>query len=170
MVVIPLIYIGYGRATLHMPTTGAFEPLAGALGIQANVRGTFFDGAGRIAGGYADIGHFTTQADIDAGWQLVDLVKATDKPVLSEDAAFNLLAGKTVIANPTQLLNLALGGHFDSTAMVRMIEERAFGMIIFRAQFYPVDVLQAIARNYEQTDTVSMNGFSYLILYPREAP
>jgi hypothetical protein len=52
--------------------------------------------------------------------------------------------------------------------MIRMIEDKAFGLVIFRAQFYPVDVLQAIARNYHQTDTVEMNGFSYLILTPKE--
>jgi hypothetical protein len=169
MVAIPLLYVGYGRATLHLPTTGAvFEQVAQALGVQANAQNGFYDSAGRIAGGYADIGHLTTQADIDAGWRIVELVRATDKPVLSEDAAFNLLAGKQVIGNPTQLLNLAHDGHFDSTAFVQMIEEQAFGLIIFRAQFYPVDVLQAIGRNYEQTDEIVMNGFKYLILYPRE--
>ena len=168
LVVIPLLYIGYGRATLHMPTTGAiFEPLASALAITPNAQNGFYDSAGRIAGGYADIGHLTTQTDIDAGWHIVDLVKATDKPVLSEDAAFNLLAGKQVIGNPTQLLNLAADGHFDSTALIKMVGDRAFGLIIFRAQFYPVDVLQAIARTYQQTDEVDMNGFHYLILRPK---
>lgn len=166
--VIPLLYIGYGRATLHMPTTGAvFEPVANLLGVQPNAQNSFYDSAGRIAGGYADIGHFTTEADIAAGWRLVEMVRATDAPVLSEDAAFNLLAGKEVITNPTQLLNLSNGGHFDSSALIEMIEGREFGKIIFRAQFYPIDVLQAIARNYEQTDTVVMNGFNYLILEPR---
>lgn len=168
LIVVPLLYVGYGRATLHLPTTGAvFAPLAQALDLQANAQGGFYDSAGRIAGGYADIGHLTTEADIAAGWQIVDLVKASDKPVLSEDAAFSLLAGKTVIANPTQLLNLANDGHFDSTALIRMVEDKAFGLIIFRAQFYPVDVLQAIARNYQQTDTITMNGFRYLILHPK---
>jgi hypothetical protein len=170
LVVIPLLYVGYGRATLHLPTTGAvFEPLATLFGVQANALNGFYDSAGRIAGGYADIGHFTTQADIDAGWQLVELVRTTDGPVLSEEAAFNLLAGKEVITNPTQLLNLANGGHFDSSALIAMLENQAFGLIIFRAQFYPVDVLQAVARNYDQTDSVTMNGFEYLILRPKDA-
>ncbi len=168
LVVIPLLYIGYGRATLHMPTTGAvFEQIAATLHIQANAQNGFYDSAGRIAGGYADIGHLTTQADIDAGWKIVDMVKATDKPVLSEDAAFDLLAGKQVIGNPTQLLNLALDGKFDSSALIQMVNDRDFGLIIFRAQFYPMDVLQAIARNYQQSDEVDMNGFHYLILRPK---
>ncbi|HVU12530.1 MAG TPA: hypothetical protein VHD90_14705, partial [Phototrophicaceae bacterium] len=168
LVVIPLLYIGYGRATLHMPTTGAvFEQIANLLHIQANAQNGFFDSAGRIAGGYADIGHLTTQADIDAGWKIVDMVKATDKPVLSEDAAFDLLAGKQVIGNPTQLLNLALDGKFDSSALIKMVNDHDFGLIIFRAQFYPMDVLQAIARNYQQSAEVDMNGFKYLILKPK---
>ena len=58
---------------------------------------------------------------------------------------------------------------FDSTALVKMIEDRDFGLIIFRAQFYPVDVLQAIARAYQQTETVEMNGFEYLILCPKSS-
>ncbi len=168
LIVIPLLYVGYGVATLHLPTTGAvFAPIASALHLTPNAVNGFYDSAGRIAGGYADIGHLTTQADIDAGWRIVDLVKATDKPVLSEEAAFNLLAGKDVITNPTQLLNLAHKGMFDSSALIAMIEERAFGLVIMRAQFYPVDVLQAIARNYQQSETIPMNGFDYLIFTPR---
>ncbi len=168
LIAIPLLYVGYGRATLHMPTTGAvFAPIARALSLQPNAQNAFYDSAGRIAGGYADIGHLTTEADIEAGWHIVDLVRSTDKPVLSEDAAFDLLAGKQVIGNPTQLLNLANDGHFDPSALIQMIDERTFGMIIFRAQFYPVDVLQAIARDYQQADEIDMNGFHYLILYPK---
>ena len=168
MVVIPLLYVGYGRATLHLPTNEPlFAPLATLFGVEANAQNGFYDSAGRIAGGYADIGHFVTAADIEAGWRIVDLVRATEKPVLSEDAAFNLLAGKQVITNPTQLLNLANGGHFDSAALIAMIQGQEFGLVIFRAQFYPIDVLQAIARNYEQTESVTMNGFEYLILQPR---
>jgi hypothetical protein len=170
LIVIPLLYLGYGRATLHMPTTGAvFAPLTQALDIQPNVLLRFYDSAGRIAGGFADIGHLTTQADIDAGWHIVDLVRQSDKPVLSEDAAFSLLAGKEVIGNPTQLYNLANSGRFDPTAMVEMIKNQEFGLIIYRAQFYPWDVLLAIADAYEPTETVEMNGFEYVILRPKAA-
>lgn len=168
LIVIPLLYLGYGVATLHLPTTGAVvESIASALHLTPNAVNGFYDSAGRIAGGYADIGHLTTQADVDAGWHIVDLVKATDKPVLSEEAAFNLLAGKDVITNPTQLLNLAQKGLFDSSALIDMIDQQAFGLVIMRAQFYPVDVLQAIARSYQQIETVPMNGFEYLIFAPR---
>jgi hypothetical protein len=167
-VIIPLLYIGYGRAVLHMPTTGAvFEPLAQVLGIEANAQNGFYDSAGRIAGGYADIGHLTTQADIDAGNVIVNLVKSTDKPVLSEEAAFNLIAGKDVITNPTQLLNLANNESYDGSALIAMIENQEFGLIVLRAQFYPVPILQAIGQAYTHDREVAMNGFNYIILRPK---
>jgi hypothetical protein len=165
---VPLLYLGYGRAVLHMPTEGAlFAPIADALGIEANARNGFHDSAGRIAGGYADIGHFTTQADIDAGWRIVERVRAAPGDVLSEEAAFTLLAGKPVITNPTQLLNLANNGMFDSSALVGMIERREFGLIVLRAQFYPHEVLIAISEHYTHDETIPMNGFDYLLLVPR---
>ena len=39
-------------------------------------------------------------------------------------------------------------------------------MVIFRAQFYPDPVLQAIGQNYTTVETVCMNGFNYAILLP----
>ncbi len=166
LIVVPLLYIGYGRAVLHLPTDGVFAPVANLLGVEANASNGFYDSAGRIAGGYADIGHFTTQADIDAGWRIVELVRATDLPVLSEEAAFTLLAGKEVITNPTQLLNLDNAGLFDATALVDMIEAQAFGLVILRAQFYPQAVLIAIHTHYAHDETIRMNGFDYLIFRP----
>jgi hypothetical protein len=169
LIAIPLLYIGYGRAVLHLPTEGAvFSDIARLLNIEGNADdGTFYDSAGRIAGGYADIGHLTTQADIDAGWRIVEMVKATDKPVLSEDAAFNILADKEVVTNPTQLLNLANNRQFDGTALMEMLRNQEFGLVILRAQFYPFEILRAIGDGYERTDIVTMNGFDYLILHPK---
>ncbi|MBK9751506.1 MAG: hypothetical protein IPO91_32725 [Chloroflexi bacterium] len=167
LVIVPLLYLGYGRAVLHLPTEApVFSTIADVLQIEPNALNGFYDSAGRIAGGYADIGHLTTPADIEAGWRIVELVRAADKPVLSEEAAFNLLAGKDVITNPTQLLNLDQQGLFDSSALIAMIEAQEFGLVIMRAQFYPIDVLQAIARNYEISETIPMNGFEYLIFTP----
>jgi 4-amino-4-deoxy-L-arabinose transferase-like glycosyltransferase len=169
LLVIPLVYIGYGRAVLHLPTQGpVFEPLARALNLQGNAfNGALYDSAGRIAGGYADIGHLTTQADIDAGWRIVEMVKATDKPVISEDAAFDILAGKDVITNPTQLLNLANNKLYKGDALIRMIRNKEFGLIILRAQFYPTPILEAMGGAYDKVDSIAMNGFNYLILKPK---
>jgi hypothetical protein len=168
MIVIPLLYLGYGRAVLHLPTGGPiFGTLSAWLGLEPNADNGFYDSAGRIAGGYADIGHLTTPEDTAAGWHIVERMRAAEGPVLSEEAAFNLLAGKDVVTNPTQLLNLWMNGMFDSTELVNMIEAHEFGLVVMRAQFYPTDVLQAIARSYRQTETVPMNGFDYLIFEPR---
>jgi hypothetical protein len=170
MVLIPLLYIGYGRAVLHLPTQGAvFSTVANILSIQGNAHdGTYYDSAGRIAGGYADIGHLTTQADIDAGWRIVNMVKATDKPVLSEDAGFAILAGKDAVTNPTQLLNLANNGQYKGTALMQMLRDQSFGLIILRAQFYPFEILRAIGDGYDRVEIVQMNGFDYLILRPKQ--
>lgn len=167
LVIVPLLYIGYGRAVLHMPTTGIFAPLAQVLNIQPNALNGFYDSAGRIAGGYADIGHFTTEEDIANGWRIVEAVRNADGAVLSEEAAFTLLAARDVITNPTQLLNLWLNGGWDPTELVGMIVRREFGLIVLRAQFYPDPVLRAIAEHYTHTESIPMNGFQYLLLYPR---
>jgi 4-amino-4-deoxy-L-arabinose transferase-like glycosyltransferase len=168
ILILPLLYLGYGRAVIHMPTRGVvFEPLANALQLEPNALNGFYDSAGRIAGGYADIGHLTTQADIEAGWHIVDRIRATDQPVLSEEAAFNLLAGKDVVTNPTQLLNLWLRGLYDGSELIGMIEGQEFGLVILRAQFYPEPVLIAIQTHYELDETVLMNGFEYVLMTPR---
>ena len=79
LIVVPLIYIGYGRAVLHMPTNEpVFTQIAQVFNIHANAMNGFYDSArtqdGQYATGYANIGHLTTQADIDAGWHIVDLI------------------------------------------------------------------------------------------------
>jgi len=48
-----------------------------------------------------------------------------------------------------------------------MIEAREFGLIIMRAQFYPSEVLRAIAIHYQQDEVIPMNGFDYLLLRPK---
>ncbi|MBE2182473.1 MAG: hypothetical protein IAE89_03510 [Anaerolineae bacterium] len=168
LILIPLLYIGYAVATLKMPTQGAvFEPLARILNLTPNADNAFYDSAGRIAGGYADIGHFTTAQDIENGWRIVQRVREAEGDVLSEEAAFNLLAGKPVITNPTQLLNLWLNDQWDSAELVQMIENQDFGLIVLRAQFYPTDVLIAIGNYYQQVESIHMNGFDYLLLAPK---
>jgi hypothetical protein len=164
---IPVLYLGYGRAVLHMPTDGpVFGTLAHVLNVQPNAHGNFYDSAGRIAGGYADIGHLTTQDDIYAGNEIVNTIRQTALPVLGEDAGFNLAAGKDVVTNPTQLLNLANNGTFEGSRLIEMIENREFGLVILRASFYPEPVLDAIHNAYKASETIHMNGFDYVILRP----
>jgi hypothetical protein len=166
--VVPLLYLLYGAATFHMPTEGfPFGDLARLLNIRPNTSFAFYDSAGRIAGGYADIGHLTTQADIDAGWQITEIVREADGFAMTEDAGFSIRAGRDVVGNPTQLLNLASAGLFDSSVLIGMIERQEFGVIVFRGQLYPTDVLQAIAAHYAPETTIGMNGFDYIIMRPR---
>jgi hypothetical protein len=47
-----------------------------------------------------------------------------------------------------------------------MIEQQTFGLIILRAQFYPVPVLEMMGQHYRVDETVHMNGFEYWLLRP----
>jgi hypothetical protein len=172
LIVIPLLYLGYGRAVLKMPTSiPVFESIAQAFSIYPNSQNGFYDSArtqdGQYAAGYAAIGHLVTPEDTAAGYRIVAMIQADPRPAITEDASFNIVAGREVITNPTQLLNLDLRGLFRGDALVQMIEEQAFSMIVLRAQFYPERVLIAMGQHYERTETVLMNGFEYLILRPR---
>ncbi|MCY3867481.1 MAG: glycosyltransferase family 39 protein [Chloroflexi bacterium] len=168
LIIVPLLYLGYARATLKMPTDGAFEPVAKALGVAANVRENFYDSATFLVGGYARIGYFLTDADWEAGAEIVQLIDDTEGPALSEEAGFAMAAGREVVTNPTQLRNLHLAGLFDGSQLIELIARREFGIVILRAQFYPPPVLAAIGDNYQHALTIHMNGFDYSILYPME--
>ena len=164
--IVPLLFLAYARATLKMPTNGPFMPIANLLNVQANVRENFYDSATFVAPGYANIGYFLTPEDTAAGKRIVDLIKQTELPILSEEAGFNIAAGRDVVTNPTQLRNLYLAGSFRGEQLIKMIDEQQFGLVILRAQFYPTPVLEAIGRSYELQQTVRMNEFDYLILRP----
>jgi hypothetical protein len=167
---IPLIYLTYALAVRHMPTEGSvFGPLSRALGLAPNTGFAFYDSAGWVVG-YARLGQIPTNADIAAGWRIVDYLSSTARPVLSEEAGFALAAGKDVVTNPTQLKNLYDNGLYDPSALVEMIEHQEFGFVILRARFYPPPVLEAVAHAYTPIDTISMNGFEYVILAPGGEP
>lgn len=166
LIIIPLLYLGYARATLKMPTDGVFAPIASILNIESNVRDRFFDSATFDVEGYANIGYFLTDEDTQAGYEIVDLIKRTDQPVMSEEAGFTMVAERDVVTNPTQLRNLYLAGLYDGSQLIEMIDQQEFGLIILRAQFYPTPVLETMGQNYEITKTIEMNGFNYLILTP----
>ena len=167
LIVIPVMYIGYGIMTLKLPTEGTFfGTVANILNIQPNVFDRHYDSASYDTSGYANIGHFVTKEDIENGDAIVDLIRDTDAPVMSEEAGFSLAAGRDVITNPTQLRNLWLNGMWNGNELLADIENQEFGLIIFRAQFYPVPVLEAIGDHYAIEETIFMNGFEYLILRP----
>jgi 4-amino-4-deoxy-L-arabinose transferase-like glycosyltransferase len=169
ILLIPVLFVGYGISTFKMPTEGAFfGTVADVLQVEPNVMGRHFDSAGYIVGGYAYIGHFVTIEDRAAGDYIVEQIYRTDTLVISEDAGFSLAAGREVITNPTQLRNLWLAGLWDGSELLSMIEQQEFGLIILRAQFYPVPVLEMMGQHYRVMETVSMNGFDYLLLHPMD--
>ncbi|MCB9461646.1 MAG: glycosyltransferase family 39 protein [Anaerolineaceae bacterium] len=172
-VLVPTLFVIYGISTFKMPTEGAlFDTIADTFGLQPNVRGRHFDTASYDVVGYANIGHFTTQADIEAGNQIVELIRATDGPVISEDAGFVLAAGRPVITNPTQLRNLSLNNTdenpiWDGTELIQMVENKQVALIILRASFFPTPFLEAVLENYSPDEAIEMNGFTYQFWRPQ---
>jgi hypothetical protein len=170
-IVIPALYIGYGITVFHMPTEGPIvEQIADLFNIEPNADNGFYDSAGRIAGGYANTGHFTTQEDIEAGDHIVALINEIDPetPILSEEAAFSFATNREVLTNPVVLYILdQVDPNYDSGELVEMIENQEFGLIVLRAYFYPVAVNAAITTYYEEGASVIMNGFEYIIRYPK---
>ena len=172
MMIVPLLYIGYGRGVFHTPTEGAFAPVAQFMGVEDNTGFDFYDPDGYLTLAYAQIGHFLTDADRAGGDRIVELIDAVpdDVLVLSEEAGFSFATGRDVITNPVVLKILDDVGQYDSTELVNMLDAQKFGLIVLRAQFFPVAVNRAITVNYEESERVRMNGFDYIIMTPREEP
>ncbi|MBN1286831.1 MAG: hypothetical protein JXB47_15635 [Anaerolineae bacterium] len=167
-ILVPIMYLAYALAVRHISTEGPFwGAVSDLLGMPANTRYAFHDSAGWVMG-YATIGHSPTAADIEAGHRIAAYYDKTDKPILSEEAGFALMAGAQVVTNPTQLKNLWENGLYDPTSLVEMIDAQEFGYVIFRAQFYPQPILDAVARAYITVEVIEMNGFEYIILAPKE--
>ena len=165
-----LLFLAYGLAVFKMPTSGPiFAPIARALRIEPlpGWRYPLYDPAGWTVG-YAVTGHLPSPQDLENGWQIVDLARASDGLLLSEDAGFSILSGKQVIGNGVQLKNLWENGLYDPAELVALLEERAFGLVILRARLLPIPVLDAIERHYALSQRIGMNGFDYELWRPRD--
>ncbi|MBI5568036.1 MAG: phospholipid carrier-dependent glycosyltransferase [Chloroflexi bacterium] len=165
---IPLLYLLQAYGVRHLPTDGPiFGAIADLIGVGGNA--SVYEGYPYYdAIGYTQVGHFPTEADAAAGDRIVDTIKLTHKPALTEEALLALRADQPVVTNPTQLLNLWNNRAFDPTDLIAMIDRQAFGLVVFRAQFYPPPVLQAIGARYEPLTEITMNGFPYRLLVPRK--
>jgi hypothetical protein len=164
---LPILFLLQARAVLHMPTDGRiFGTLAQIVGVgrRASVykNYSYYD-----SGGYTQLGHIPADFDHAAAQHIQDYVSASPGPALTEEATWAMRAGKDVVTNPTQLLNLYNNKLYDPAKLVEMINEKTFGVIVLRAQFYPPPVLEAIGQKYHSTDEVDMNGFTYHILAPK---
>lgn len=175
---IPLLFLFQAERVFHLPTHTPFlRDIAGALGKptavsiapqtscsapRAPVEVPYVDSAG-----VGLLGRPPTAQDTAAGRAIAAHVARGNSAAFSEEAGFNLYAGREVVTNPTQLLNLYQNGEADLTEMLAMLDEQAFDTVILRAQFYPAPVLDMIGQRYETTDLISMNGFVYCIMEPR---
>lgn len=175
---VALLFLWQAWLVFHMPThTPLLAGIATALGQPATAMVApqtscsaprppqpvaYVDSAG-----VSLLGRPPTAADGEAGRRIAAYVQAGERAAFSEEAGFNLYAGREVVTNPTQLLNLYKNDAVDLTEMVAMLDERAFETVILRAQFYPPPVLAAIGRHYETVELVEMNGFVYCILESR---
>lgn len=164
----PLLYLLQAPRMLHLPTSGPLlRPLARAFDLDEHlIEGDCATFQYYDTMGYTQLGHPLTVDDYEAGEEIIRHVRAADGPVLSEEAMFSLLAGKPVVTNPTQLLNLYDNGLIDITELVEYIDRQEFDLVILRAQFYPPPVLEAIGQNYQPVEHLCMNGFNYHILWP----
>ena len=165
---IPLLYLAQAYGVRHLPTDGPiFGALADLIGVGRNAsvyKGyPYYD-----AIGYTQVGHFPTEADIAAGDRIVDAIRLSGRVAITEEALLALRADQPVVTNPTQLLNLWNNDAYDPTDLIAMIDRQAFGLVVFRAQFYPPPVLQAVGARYEPLTEITMNGFEYRLLAPRK--
>jgi 4-amino-4-deoxy-L-arabinose transferase-like glycosyltransferase len=176
---VPILFLVQAYLVFHMPThTPLARAIAGAAGYPAatNVPPQTSCSAPEAprpvpyvdSVGHSLLGRPPTADDSAAGEQIAGHIQRAVGPALSEEAGFSLYAGADVVTNPTQLRNLYLNGMLEMEELLAMIENREFGVIIFRAQFYPDPVLQAIGQHYRTTDTIEMNNFVYCVLKPRD--
>jgi hypothetical protein len=167
-VLVPFVYLLQAPRMLHLPTSGrVFGSLARVFGVaDERIQGDCTTFEYHDAMGYTQLGHLLTSDDYAAGAEILDYVRTSDGPVFSEEAMFSLLADEPVVTNPTQLLNLYKNDLLDTRDIVDRINRQEFGVVIFRAQFYPQPVLEAIGQNYQPVEHLCMNGFYYHVLWP----
>jgi len=161
-ILIPILLIAQAGRFVHLPTQGRlFEPVARLLNLPTD--SPYYDSQG-----YTQLGRPPNAIDVEQGYKILAYTQAAGGPVITEEAAFSLLAGKEQVGNPTQLLNLAKNNLLDDDPLIAMIDQHAFDVIVLKAQFYPLPVLQAIGQNYQTVDSIVMNNFSYTVLKPRK--
>jgi hypothetical protein len=174
----PVLLLVQANKVFHMPThTPALRAVATALGKPAEVmirpQTSCSEGRDPVPIPYVDsagvtlLGRPPNEQDTAAGIEIANFILEGETAAFSEEAGFNFYAGRDIITNPTQLLNLYNNNEVDLTEMLAMLDSQSFDTIIFRAQFYPPPVLDVIGQRYETTNLVEMNGFVYCIMKPR---
>lgn len=176
--IIALLFLCQANQMFHMPThTPALTAVARALGkpTEVSIAPQTSCSAPRPpesipyvdAAGVSLLGRPPTAADTAAGKAIAAQILLGETAAFSEDAGFNFYAGRDVVTNPTQLLNLYNNNEVDLTEMLAMLDEQAFDTVVLRAQFYPPPVLDMLGQRYETKELIQMNGFVYCIMRPR---
>jgi hypothetical protein len=176
--VVALLFLYQAVLVFHMPThTPLLANIARLMGYEPTVMIApqtscsaprpaepipYVDSAG-----VSLLGRPPTAADTAAGERITALILEGQTPAFAEDAGFNFRAGREIITNPTQLLNLYNNNQVDLTEMLSMLEAQSFDTIVLRAQFYPPPVLAVIGEQYNTVELVQMNGFVYCVMRPR---
>jgi hypothetical protein len=175
---IPLLFLLQANSLFHMPThTPVLRAVAAALGrpTEVSIAPQTSCSAPRPAepipyidsAGVGLLGRPPDAADTLAGMTIAGYISEGDTAAFSEEAGFNLYAGREVVTNPTQLLNLYNNNQVDLAEMLEMLDAQAFDTIVLRSQFYPPPVLDVIGQRYETHHLVQMNGFVYCIMRPK---
>lgn len=164
------LFIVYGLTVIKLPTSGIYEPIATMLGIEPKPghRYPLYDSAVWTVG-YAVTGHFPSQQDYENGWYITERVRSTEGLVISEDAGFLIQAEREVVTNAVQLRNLWENDLYDPSDLLNLIENHDIGLIIRRADLFPVPVLMMIDEHYQLDEVVEMNGFAYELWIPNIA-
>ncbi|MBX3085656.1 MAG: hypothetical protein KF716_28725 [Anaerolineae bacterium] len=173
-----VLFILYGLAVVKLPLdVPGFRELAQVLNIKSNTKfPQFYDAAGWTMG-YAVIGQMPSEQDIANGWKIVDLLKDRGQ-ILSEEAAFNFYTKTDVLTNPPHILGLWQGNQFDPSELVSMIEAQKFGAVLIRmdqppkdkiTSLWPEPITVSVAKAYQIQESILMNGFYYVVLYPNPA-
>jgi len=160
-IAVPLLYLVQARLTLHLYTTGPI------YGFTARVLGVANESGYYDSQGNTQLGPLPTRQDIEAGDAIVALARQARGPVFSEEAGFLFKADKPVVTNPFPQMVMYEAGLFDPAQEIAMIHDKAFGLVILRAQFYPDPVMVALEANYQPKADIHMNRFLYHVLEPR---
>jgi hypothetical protein len=174
-----VLFLLQADTVFHMPThTPALAAVAERLGKPTETviapQTSCSDPRPAVAVPYVDsagvglLGRPPNKADAEAGVLITQIIEQGETAAFSEEAGFGFYAGRDIVTNPTQLLNLYNNDQVNLTEMLAMLDAQAFDTVVFRAQFYPPPVLEMISSRYETSALIEMNGFVYCILTPRE--
>ncbi len=110
------------------------------------------------------LGRSPAAADTLAGNQIVSYITQTPGDTLAEECGFTLKAGRPVLGNTTQQLNLYQARRYNPQPLVNALDQGKISLVVLNAQRYPAPVLAAIGRDCNAVASYTINGFDYRVL------